>query len=234
MRIFSSFKTKILPIKKTLRSEKVFCVGYNKTGTTTVELLLKHYGYILPDQAAQERALSTAFLKADFSNFVNFASDYDAFQDMPFSQGDTYIAAAALFPESKFILTERDSDAWFSSMTSFHMKVFGLASVSKLTEQDVLERFDYLYPGYVHEVKKYFLTNFVGDVATVRWDLLYDKAYYVEEYLARNNRIKKFFQNCPERLLIIDVTAESNTKKICQFLNISSEQIIDMPHANKT
>lgn len=213
---------------------KIFCVGYNKTGTTTMEWVLKLYGYKMPDQLEQEIRLTKRCFSCDYTEFASFVGAYDAFQDLPFSQGEVYVAADALFPDSKFILTERDPEAWFKSLTRFHQKVFGLESMEGLTEEDVSKKMNYLYPGYVHEYKKRILTNFVGDVAKTDWSLLYDKDYYISDYLQRNNRIKQYFQNCSEKLLVIDVTQEKTTKKVCDFLNIPDHLVVDMPQLNKT
>lgn len=37
---------------------KIFCIGYNKTGITTPELVLRLYGLSLPSQFEQEIRLS--------------------------------------------------------------------------------------------------------------------------------------------------------------------------------
>ena len=40
--------------------------------------------------------------------------------------------------------------------------------------------------------------------------------------------------NAPEKLLVIDVTQERTTEKICKFLGIPERLIVDMPVENKT
>jgi len=35
-------------------SPKIFCVGFNKTGTTTLEATLKEFGYFMGDQVKGE------------------------------------------------------------------------------------------------------------------------------------------------------------------------------------
>jgi sulfotransferase family protein len=213
---------------------KIFCVGYNKTGTTTMEGVLKLYGFSMPNQQEQEMRLTRQTFACNYAEFKSFVARFDAFQDMPFSQGDVYIAADALFPGSKFILTERDPQAWFRSITQYHKKVFKLDSLDSLTEQDVKTKFNYLYPGYSYENKKRFLTSFEDGQPRTLWDLLYDEDYYISEYLARNNRIKKYFLDCPDKLLVLDVTEEGDTARICRFLNIPEEFATAIPHLNKT
>lgn len=213
---------------------KIFCIGYNKTGTSTLETVLKLYGYNLPNSHDQQRRLSGPSFSTDYSQLAQFCSQYDAFQDMPFSQGLTYVAADALFPDSKFILSERSAESWFNSVCNFHKKVFGLDDLSALTEKDVLEKFIYLYPGFYHSNKKRLLSTFNKNTMKVNWDKLYNKDWYIDMYTRRNEEIKRYFMNAPEKLLVIDVTEEYTTEKICNFLNIPSAYVISMPHRNKT
>jgi hypothetical protein len=213
---------------------KVFCIGYNKTGTTTLQTLLKIYGFRMPNQMVQEIRLTETVHNTDYNELLHFCSEYDAFQDMPFSQGLTFAVVDALFPNSKFILTERDADSWFNSMCNFHKKVYQIDDLSLLTEKDILEKFNYLYPGYLHQIVVRNLSKFEGDTRKVLWEKLYDYEYYTADYKKRNEDIKRHFLNVPEKLLVIDVTKEKDTQKICDFLQIPLELIIDMPHSNKT
>lgn len=213
---------------------KIFCIGFNKTGTTTLETVLRLYGYSLPNQHEQEIRLSLQTAATNYSELIKFVNLYDAFQDLPFAQDLTFVAADALFPNSKFILTERESEKWFNSMTGFHKKTYNVGSVTDLTEKDILEKFNYLFPDYVHKNTQKFLTTFEGSKKTVSWNKLYDKAHYIKLYEQRNLDVKKYFSEAPEKLLVIDVTKEKDTQKICDFLNIPDSLKINMPHSNKT
>lgn len=213
---------------------KIFCIGNNKTGTTTMKEVLKTYGYSLPNQQEQEVRLTKSVFSTDYTEFQRFVSGFDAFQDMPFSQGLTYVAADTLFPNSRFILTERRPEEWYSSLVNFHKKVFKLSDLKNLTEHDVYQKFVYLYPGYSHENIAIFLMTFTGGKAEIRWDLLYDKDYYIAMYETRNTEIKRYFANAAGKLLVIDVTKERDTSRLCEFLNIPEDMVIEMPHANKT
>lgn len=213
---------------------KIFCIGYNKTGTTSLQAILRLYGYKLPIQKDQEIRLSKAVFSTDYTEFKNFCTEYDAFQDMPFSQGLTYVAADALFPNSKFILTERDPDDWFKSLCNFHKKIFKIPDLNKLTEQDVKEKFKYLYPGYPYNNNERLLSSFKGSLRYISWDKLYDYDFYIDMYKKRNEEIKRYFMNTDNKLLVIDVTKEKDTKRICEFLNIPIEYSVSMPHKNKT
>jgi len=229
------FRRKAAPrVLANKRFNKLFCIGYNKTGTTTLEAVLKGYGYAMPNQQEQEARLTQACFRCDYTELRRLVERFDAFQDLPFSQGEIYAVADALFPNSRFVLSERDPEAWFDSMTRFHKKMFGLGDLHRLTEQDVLTKFTYLFPGYAHANKQRLLTEFDGDKPVVRWDRLYDKGFYIAEYEARNRRIKRYFQNSLDRLLVIDVTREPDTRRLCEFLDIPLDLVIEMPQLNKT
>ena len=50
---------------------KVFCIGFNKTGTTTIKYTLEQYGYKIGNQAKGE-LLFFDWYKRDFNSIINF------------------------------------------------------------------------------------------------------------------------------------------------------------------
>ena len=111
---------------------------------------------------------------------------------------------------------------------------FEIDDLLKLTESDLFEKFRYLYPGYFRDSMERLLSSFSGDVRSVNWEKLYDYEYYTEMYIRRNEEIKRYFMNAHNKLLVIDLTREKNTKRICEFLNIPLEYSINIPHYTKT
>ena len=97
---------------------KVFCVGFHKTGTTSLAVALKKLGYRVTgsfgtkDADISEKVHRLAFEKA---------LEYDAFQDNPWPI--LYQELDNKFPDSKFILTRRSSESWILSQ----VRDFGLA-----------------------------------------------------------------------------------------------------------
>ncbi len=92
---------------------KVFCIGFQKTGTTSLYAALTMLGYrtaavIGRDWSAKELALHGA------TACVETARNYDAAQDMPWPIYFRELDIA--FPGSKFILTIRDAERWFASI----------------------------------------------------------------------------------------------------------------------
>lgn len=215
--------------------DKIFCVGRNKTGTSSIQAFFKLYGLKTPPQADQELTLTSAALRGDFAPMAQYCSAFEAFQDLPFSMGDFYVAADALFPNSKFILTLRDPEDWYTSMLNFQKKVYQLGvNEAPITEQAFKANAFYLAEGYAVRLKERLLLQ-RGDAGTSvkpNWDLLYDKDFYIEEYEQRNKRIMAHFYESDERLLCINVSEERDTAKLCDFLSIPSRFKTRMPHEN--
>ena len=68
---------------------KIFCIGQNKTGTTTIESVLKSFNYKLGNQVQGELLLDTWY-ERDFKKIIKFCKTAEAFQDVPFSLPYTF------------------------------------------------------------------------------------------------------------------------------------------------
>ena len=94
---------------------KVFCIGFQKTGTTSLESALKILGYRVKSVFGRE--LPIEILRRDYVRMgLQIARDYDAVQDMPWPL--MYRELDTAFPGSKFILTWREPDRWLKSIVS--------------------------------------------------------------------------------------------------------------------
>lgn len=92
---------------------KVFCIGFQKTGTTSLYAALTTLGY--RTAAVVGRDLTAERLEAEGAALcIETMRDYDAAQDMPWPLFFRELDAA--FPGSKFILTVREPESWFRSI----------------------------------------------------------------------------------------------------------------------
>ena len=90
--------------------DKVFCIGFHKTGTTSLEMALKQLGYRVtgcfgtkdPDIDSKVHEMAYAMVER-----------YDAFEDNTWPV--LYRELDERFPGSKFILTRRPAEAWIRS-----------------------------------------------------------------------------------------------------------------------
>lgn len=89
---------------------KVFCIGFHKTGTTSMKQALGILGYRVtgPDHVDDPDIGRTLHAVT-----AELSQRYDAFQDNPWPL--VYREMDALHPGSKFILTERDEQKWYDS-----------------------------------------------------------------------------------------------------------------------
>jgi len=93
--------------------KKVFCIGFQKTGTTSLEAALGLLGYRVTSTFGKTMEYS-ALKAAHVEMALEIAAGVDAVQDMPWPL--LYRELDAAFPCAKFILTERDEDAWWFSI----------------------------------------------------------------------------------------------------------------------
>lgn len=91
---------------------KIIGVGFQKTGTSTLREALKILGYKVKDTTP--RAL-IPILKGDFSKIRKILSGYDAMEDTPWYI--IYRELDQMYSGSKFILTIRDADSWYTSVS---------------------------------------------------------------------------------------------------------------------
>lgn len=234
MRLLDGFR-RLLPRPS---RPKVFCIGYNKTGTTTMEKVLRDLGYRLPRQSDQEKRVVEELYKGNFRPLKKLCQRYEAFQDRPFSQGVTYANVDAMFPSSKFILTVRESEAWFESLVGFHrggiLRKAGIVEVEDFNEQTLKDKDVYLYKNYMYHAAKRHAGIVIGYNMNYDWSLVYDRNHRIAEYEARNRGVIEYFQDRRDQLLVIDVSQEGDTSKIVDFLEMSRDNVREMPHTNRS
>lgn len=219
------------PARKTSYN-KLFCIGFNKTATTSLEEVLRRSGLRLPKQLEQERLLAPVIESDCYERLRGFIADYDAFQDLPFSMFNTYILCDALFPGSKFILTSRDPDTWVDSYIRHYRTAFGLQGDETLTEDSFHGKVQYLERGYVHRVMRRLLIESHAGQPVVRWDLAFDRDFLIDIYQRRNAEIRSYFKQRPGDLMELDLSAESDTGRLLGFLGIDDQPPGAYPRLN--
>jgi hypothetical protein len=89
---------------------RVFCIGWHKTGTTTLGLALIKLGYsVLGCRLDMVHPLKAG----DMDSVLALAGEFDALQDVPWAA--LYKELDEQYPGSRFILTERDEQNWLRS-----------------------------------------------------------------------------------------------------------------------
>lgn len=203
------------------RKHKVFCIGYNKTGTTSMAKALKGLGYRVGVQADAERLMDDWAIR-DFRRIVRYCKTADAFQDVPFSLDFTYEVLDYAFPGSKFILTVRNSpEEWAESYRRFLGKMFGTAELPTI---DQVKSSRYVAEGWMWRL----VQNVYGIDETSFHDFSIYKAHYVDH----NKRVLEYFTRRPADLLVLNLANPSSMKSLCAFLGVKYTGQV-MPHKNK-
>ncbi len=94
-------------------SEKVFCIGFHKTGTKSLGRALEMLGYRVCGPVEIHNPL---FKEAPINNVKRYLKSYNAFNDNPWAI--LYSQLDELYPASKFILTVRHEQDWITSVVN--------------------------------------------------------------------------------------------------------------------
>lgn len=193
---------------------KIFVVGRNKTGTTSLAAALELLGYHVGLQRPAE-LLMEDWSRRDFRKLIAYCHTADAFQDVPFSHDYTFQAMDLAFPGSKFILFIRDDEnQWYKSVVRFHSKRFQQRNGEFRTpDWEEIGQDSYVYKGYLYnnQILVYGENVVEGDP----WDEVRLKRHY----LLHNTRVRDYFRNRPADLLELNVAQPNSMEKLCQFLD---------------
>lgn len=192
--------------------KKIFCIGLNKTGTTTIEKVLTEFNYKLGNQTNGELLIKDWYNR-DFKSILKLCNTADAFQDVPFSLPYTYIVLEQFFPNAKFILTIRDSpEQWYNSLVKFHSKLWSDGINAPTIEE--LKNAEYLYKGAAYDTNKMIFRTLDSDP--------YNKKILFEYYNNHNYQVIEYFRSKPKKLIIINVSIKNDYFRLCEFLGKQS------------
>ena len=189
---------------------KIFCIGLNKTGTTSLEAALESHGFKVGNQVAGED-LVDKWAKREFAEVVELCHTADAFQDAPFSFPFTYQALDMYFPNAKFVLTIRDDfDQWYDSITRFHSKKW--ADGVRIPTIEDLKNAPYRGTGWAYKVHKLLFDSPDEDP--------YCKESLRRYYEGHNSAVVEYFRHRPTKLLVINLSDPSAYTQFCSFLGL--------------
>ncbi|MGB5981579.1 MAG: sulfotransferase [Nonlabens sp.] len=204
---------------------KVFIIGFNKTGTTTMAKLLRQFGLKVPNEIVGEMLAEEWILQGRTDRLMRYCETADAFQDIPFSFPLLYKKLYERFPKAKFILTTRDSDdQWVDSLMGFHNKIYASNKEVGVTADDLASQ-NYVYKGWSLDVRKWIYDY--PDIA------VNDREAYKKVYNSHNTDVLAFFQDKQDQFLHMNVSKNQDFSRLCSFLNVETD-LKEFPWANKT
>ncbi|WP_394200849.1 sulfotransferase [Shewanella waksmanii] len=204
---------------------KIFCVGFNKTGTTSLKVAIESLGFKVGDQKRAAILASSNWAKRDFGKVIDYCQSADAFQDAPFSFPYTYQAMDMAFPRSKFILTIRNSsEEWYSSLIRFHGKLYASGKVPP-NKSDLINANNWLYKGRPWEMNRALFMS--------PEDEPYKKDVLIKAYENHNYAVQDYFRHRPADLLVLNVSEAQALEKLVRFLGGKSH-LTSFPHEKKS
>lgn len=187
-------------------NQKVFCIGKAKTGTTSLEKTFKLLGYVVGDQRPAEKLLRH-YIQRDFRPIIRHCRTAQVFQDNPFGLSETYKHLDRAFPNSKFILSVRDSaDQWYNSLVNSHAKKFGNGSVPTA---DQLKSANYVWKGWVWES--------LQEQFGVEESDPYNKEKLIAAYNRHNEEVVEYFRN-RNNLMVLNLADPGSFQRFLEFI----------------
>ena len=186
---------------------KVFCIGLNKTGTTSLVDAWKELGYTKIysgfDKPTVVKIMPNKFVFKD-GNIINsgfnndyyilklLISGYECMKDRPFNTNNLYRWLEKNYYNSKFILTIRDEEEWWNSVNKW---------LSFTTESDKIKG-----EMRINLYKKHFNTT------------EFTKDSFIDYYRDYNNKVKEYFKGNPN-FLEINICNGEGWELLCPFLD---------------
>ena len=186
---------------------KIFGIGLNKTGTSSLGRFFEKCGY----KMHEDYSCIKINMALDLQNNINMdkatllldiVDNYDVFEDWPWPL--IYKQCLERYPDSKFVLTIRaDAEEWFQSLY-YHCKKLG-------PTKQIKSVYGHYTPNY--ETKKDF----------------------IEYYKRHNAKAVEFFKDKPGKLLILSTDTDDNKKSdiLAKFCDLDKLSNIPYPNANK-
>lgn len=202
---------------------KIFCIGRNKTGTTSLQKAFQDLGFKVGDQRQAEVLCDQFYFERRFGPILDYCRSAQVFQDVPFSYPYLFVLLDHYFPNSKFILTVRDSpEQWYSSLTRFHAKRWGTGGLPPTADE--LHNATYVRKGFAYNTVKVHGTS-DGDP--------YNKELLIAHYERHNMNVLDYFKFRPDDLLVLNIAEKGSYQRLVRFLGVDSP-FTDFTWENKT
>lgn len=168
---------------------KIFEIGVMKTGTSSLGAAYRRLGYktMKWHPVAYDKFIESEH--TDYKCLFDIIDQYDAFEDGPWHDCD-FRKLDEHYPNSKFIILERDDQSWIRSMELHNSPAYDINKIPK----------KYLYDEWVHD-----------RLNTIDRKLKWKKEKY--------NTIKDYFKDRQDDLLIMNICSGEGWEKLCPFLN---------------
>lgn len=207
-----------------LGDTKIFIIGYNKTGTTSIKKLFRRWGFNVGSEVIGHLLTEDWLSRGETDRIFRFCEMAQVFQDKPFSTDGMYAPLAERFPDAKFILTVRDhADQWYESWIRYLASKVSKDGQSPPTLDELKQSKNFIYRGYLHD----------SDVLQWGEENLYKPEVFKIRYNAHIAAVRDYFKDRPDRFIEINVSQQQDYQRLVDFLGIKTT-IRQFPHENKS
>ncbi len=184
---------------------KYFVIGLNKTGTTSIKYAL---GVALGRDSLATlkniRGTDNIFLFTDFL----IEKNKSVFKDRPWNTG-CYKELNERYNDSKFILTIRDQEEWWTSVKNW--LTLGAKWTKKFNQNEKIKK------SYLNGKIKVYNNHFNCDS--------FNKDCYINYYNSYNNAVIEYFKD-KSNLYILNLDKDFNWSNIQKITNLDEEIMI--------
>lgn len=181
---------------------KIFCLSMQRTGTTSVGRFLRDFGFRTAGwPLAEKNAWPELWYQEQYDTIFS-SIDFrvaNAYEDAPWWYPAFYERLYHRFPGSRFVLFERDPDAWFDSMLKHsNGDILGKTKIhARIYRRE--EEYDDLLRKSGFDVS---VENQYGARKTMQ--LVGNRDHYTTIYEAHNLAVRNFFANNAPHALYAD------------------------------
>jgi len=205
---------------------KVFCIGFNKTGTTSLKKLFENNNFKIGNQYEYESMINYVVednTKVIIDKIKKESGDI-FYQDIPFSLPNFYIELYKNFPNSVFLLSVRDNEKlWYESLCRFHKIFFGSLNLQEIkSKNEEINRVEEIRKKYLLDIMKCDETN------------PYDEDMLKNRYLTHIDDCERFFRDKKNIFGKINIKNEKNTIEVLEKLLNKPILNKKIPHLNKS
>ena len=213
-----------LGMRSRRENTKIFCIGLNKTGTTSWTEAMHELGYRIGNERCGEILLEPC-AEEDYVELRRLCETGEVFQDIPFNLPGVYRAVHSKYPDAKFVLTVRNStEQWYASITRFHGKLWS-SEVDAPPSPSDLRQTRYIHQGWP--------AIGMSKVFQMKDDEPYARERLCRYYEKYNREAVEYFENHKDQFIILNVGKKGELNRLREFLN-KPQTDGEFPWKNKT
>lgn len=211
-------------VRHGIGEKKVFIIGYNKTGTTSLKRLFQNWGFSIGDEAVGHILTEDWLVHGRTDRILRYVETAQVFQDKPFSTDGLYKVLDEAYPDALFILSVRASDQeWYDSWIRHHINRYSGDPKRLPTLEELKGNCNWLYKGYFF------------DSDAMQWgeENIYNEGVYKAGYNRHIADVRAHFAGKPGKLLEICLSRPGELTRLKRFLAVKSDDV-EFPHENRS